>query len=52
MAKLDLRRASSRRTKSFGDDEVRLSRWMDANAYVTWVVHPEPWSIETQVISS
>jgi hypothetical protein len=48
---LGLRRASTS-SKSFGEGERRISEWMDANAYVTWIEHAEPWSIEPGVIAS
>lgn len=48
---LELRRASGT-SKSFGHGERRLSEWMAANAYVTWVEHSEPWLIEPAVIAS
>ena len=29
-----------------------LSQWMADNALVSWIVHPEPWEIERQIIQS
>src|SRR5205814_5523738 len=49
--KLGLSRDLARRSKSFGDGERRLSEWMAENAFVTWVVHDEPWAIEPHVIA-
>jgi len=51
-ATLNLSRDPARRSKSFGEGERRISNWMAENAYVTWVVHDKPWSIEEQVIAS
>jgi hypothetical protein len=31
---------------TFHEGEDKLSEWMSENAYVTWVVHPEPWKVE------
>jgi hypothetical protein len=42
------RRAGS--SKSFGEGERKLSEWMGQNAYVAWIVRPEPWVIEPSVI--
>lgn len=50
-ASLGLRRASST-SKSFGNGEHKLSEWMAANAYVSWIEHSEPWLIEPAVIAS
>jgi len=49
-AELSLSRDWTRRSKSFGAGEAKLSEWMDHNAYVTCVEHPVPWSIERPVI--
>jgi hypothetical protein len=35
---------------TFRDGEAILSSWMDANALVSWVAHPRPWAIETELI--
>ena len=40
-----------RKSKSFGRGEAILSDWIGQNACLTWVEHPEPWSIEPSVIS-
>jgi hypothetical protein len=46
----DLRRVGSGKRMTFDEGEVLLSRWMDENAFVTWVVHPRPWELESEVI--
>ena len=43
-----VRRAGGRLT--FGEGEAKLSDWMEANAYVAWVEHERPWSIEEEII--
>ena len=27
-----------------------LREWMEANAFVTWITHPEPWIVESKAI--
>ena len=34
----------------FGEAESNLSAWLDVHARVTWVEHPEPWSVEADVV--
>ena len=48
--KLKLQADLTRKSKSFGEGEARLSDWMERYAYVSWIEHPEPWAIEKQVI--
>ena len=36
----------------FGAGERDLSRWMDQNAYVSWVEIPEPWLLEDHLIET
>lgn len=47
---LGLLREVGGRSKSFGIGEHRLSAWMEENARVTWVEHPQPWAVEPSVI--
>jgi hypothetical protein len=35
---------------TFSDGEEKLSQWMGENAFVTWVVQPEPWYLEDYAI--
>lgn len=35
---------------TFSEGEQTLSEWMAENAYVTWLVHPEPWTAEEELI--
>jgi len=46
---LQLLGSSGRRT-NFGDGEQRLSEWMSANAFVSWVVRKQPWELEDELI--
>ena len=47
---IELRRVGSGNRMTFSDGEVRLSNWMSENAFVTWVVHDEPWKLEDYTI--
>jgi len=33
-------------------DELRLSAWMTARLQLTWAVHPQPWTVEDDVIEA
>ncbi len=35
---------------TFGNGEQVLSAWMADNALVTWLVTPEPWQVEEDLI--
>ena len=48
---LRLRRVGSGTRMTFSDGESALSDWMQENAFVTWVAHPEPWLVEAEAIS-
>ena len=47
---IELRRVGSDKRMTFGCGEEAISRWMDDNAFVIWVVHPRPWELESDVI--
>ena len=49
---LEMRRYGSGHRRHFGAGEQVLSQWMADNALVSWIVHPEPWEIEHQIIQS
>ncbi|MCJ0907034.1 GIY-YIG nuclease family protein [Rhodococcus sp. ARC_M6] len=49
---LELRRVGSGNRRTFVTGEKILSEWMAENALVSWVLHPEPWVLEHQLISS
>ncbi len=46
---IELRRYGSGTRLHFGFGERNLSRWMDRNAFVSWLVMPEPWLFENEV---
>lgn len=47
---IELRRVGRGRRMTFSDGEEKLSQWMSESAFVTWVVHPEPWRLEDYAI--
>lgn len=47
---IELRRVGNGRRKTFGPGEALLSNWMEKNAFVTWILHPEPWLQEANLI--
>lgn len=49
---IQLRRVGSGKRKTFHTGESTLSHWMAENAFVTWVAHETPWTIEHQLIGS
>lgn len=48
---IELRRFGSGRRFHFGSGELALSRWMHANALVSWITTPEPWRTEDELIA-
>lgn len=49
---IQLRRVGSGERMTFGDGEARLSDWIGANAFVTWLTCPEPWKVEEEAIQA
>lgn len=49
---IQLRRVGGGNRLTFADGEALLSDWLDENAFVTWITHPQPWRVETKAISS
>jgi len=47
---LELRRVGSGRRRTFGKGEKRLSEWMELNAFVAWIEHSQPWTVEKYLI--
>ena len=47
---IQLRLVGSGKRMTFGTGEQELSRWMDENALVSWIVHPKPWTLESELI--
>jgi len=37
---------------TFGPKEHILSDWLQENARITWLEHPEPWLLETELIKT
>lgn len=49
---IELRRVGSGKRRTFGAlGEAALKRWMAENALVSWVLHPEPWLLEAELIA-
>ncbi|MFP8941141.1 GIY-YIG nuclease family protein [Streptomyces fenghuangensis] len=49
---LELRRVGSGKRMTFGKaGEAELSRWMAEHARVCWAEHPEPWTVESDLIT-
>jgi hypothetical protein len=49
---IELRRVGSGKRRTFGaTGEAALTRWMAEHALVSWVVHPEPWVLEEELIA-
>jgi hypothetical protein len=48
---LQLRRVGSGKRMTFLGGEQTLNAWMDANAYVSWVIHDSPWQLENNLIT-
>jgi hypothetical protein len=48
---IELRRIGNGHRMTFTKaGEERLSDWMNRNAFVAWVEHPEPWKLESEAI--
>lgn len=48
----ELRRVGSGRRSTFAGGEAVLTQWMAENALVSWVVRPEPWLFEEDLIAT
>jgi hypothetical protein len=49
---IELRRIGSGERRTFAGGEAVLSQWMAENALVSWVVRPEPWLFESELIAA
>jgi hypothetical protein len=49
---LELRRVGSGKQITLAGGEAILNRWMAENAVVSWIVRPEPWLLEDEVIAA
>lgn len=34
------------------DGEAKLNRWMSEHARIAWAVHPEPWTVEDELLAN
>jgi hypothetical protein len=48
---IELRRVGSNQSMTFGKDELKLNKWMNENAFVTWIYSDKPWILEEELIS-
>lgn len=48
---IELRRVGSGKRRTFSAGEQLLSDWMSDNAFVCWTAHPEPWTLEQELIA-
>ena len=49
---IELRRIGSGERRTFAGGEAVLSQWMAEHALVSWVVRPEPWLFESELIAT
>lgn len=49
---IELRRYGSGNRLHFGLGERDLSRWMDRNAFVSWLAMPQPWRFEDGILGT
>jgi len=47
-----LRRVGTGKRRTFAGGETALNQWMADNVQVSWVVRPEPWVLEDQLIAT
>lgn len=47
-----LRRVGSGKRQTFAGGEAVLTQWMAENTTVSWVLHPEPWFLETKLVNA
>jgi hypothetical protein len=48
----ELRRVGSGKRSTFAGGEAVLTQWMAENALVSWVVRPEPWRFEDDLVAT
>jgi hypothetical protein len=49
---IELRRVGSGTRRTFAGGEAALTQWMADNVLVSWVVRPEPWLFETELVDA
>jgi hypothetical protein len=48
----ELRRIGSGERRTFAGGETVLTQWMAENALVSWLIRPEPWLVEDELIAT
>lgn len=49
---IELRRVGSGQRRTFAGGEAVLTQWMAENALVSWLVRPDPWLFEAELIAN
>jgi hypothetical protein len=49
---VELRRIGSGQRRTFAGGEAVLTQWMGENALVSWLVRPDPWLFEDELIAN
>lgn len=49
---IKLQRVGNGKRLTFGRGEHILSNWMHYNAFVNWIEHPQPWTLEERLIKN
>ncbi len=49
---IELRRIGSGQRRTFAGGEAVLTQWMAENALVSWLVRPDPWLFEDELIAN
>jgi len=49
---IQLRRVGSGKRMTFAKGEEKLSEWLEHNARVIWMITPEPWKLEQELIET
>jgi hypothetical protein len=49
---MELRRVGSGQRRTFAGGEAVLTQWMAENALVSWLVRPDPWLFEDELIAN
>lgn len=48
---LSIERTASGKVRMSAEDEANLTRWMADHARVTWLITPEPWIVEEELLT-
>jgi hypothetical protein len=49
---IELRRVGSGTRRTFAGGEAALTQWMAEHTAVSWVVRPEPWDLEDELVAA